>query len=57
MNKLKIGFKKKMRMKKFQELERDLEFLVEKLLQSTFFGEYKNKMVQYSKDFITDYLN
>lgn len=44
-------------MKKFQELERDLEFLVEKLLQSTFFGEYKNKMVQYSKDFITDYLN
>lgn len=38
-------------LKKFQESK------TEELLQSTIFLEYKNKMVQYLKDFITGYLN
>ena len=38
-------------LKKFQESK------TEELLQSTVFLEYKNKMVQYLKDFITGYLN
>ena len=38
-------------LKKFQESK------TEELLQSTVFLEYKNKMIQYLKDFITGYLN
>lgn len=38
-------------LKKFQESK------TEELLQSTIFLEYKNKMIQYLKDFISGYLN